>query len=79
MNFKKGDKVRILPSAVDASVPEDEVGKTGIITNYHSLKLILVLMDKPRMENGHRFDWCIESHQIEPIIKVGQQLLLFEL
>ena len=79
MKFKKGDRVRVLPSAVDVSVPEDEVGKTGIITNYHSLKLILVLMDKPCMENGHRCDWCVESHHIEPMIKVGQQLLLFEL
>ncbi len=75
MKFKVGDRVRILPSAIDIMVAEDEVGKIGVITLYDSTKNIIVLMDKPRRESGYRVDWCVDSSQIEPVIKIGQQLM----
>ena len=75
LKFKIGDKVRILPSATSIGVAEDEVGKMGVITGYHSPDEIIVLMDKIRKENGYRIDWIVESSQIEPAIKVGQQLV----
>ena len=73
--FKIGDKVRILPSATSIGVCKDEVGETGVITAYISSKEIIVLMDKPHHKYGYRIDWVVESSQIEPMVKVGQQLL----
>lgn len=75
--FKVGDKVKILPSATDVMVAEDEVGKTGVITVYFSSKQINVFMDKVRKESGYRVDWSVDSSQIEPVLVVGQQLLLW--
>ena len=75
--FKKGDKVRILPSAVDISVAEDEVGKTGVITYYASPKNIIVFMDKIRKESYRRVSWNVYSSQIELVVVKGQQLLLW--
>lgn len=74
MKFKKGDRVRILPSAVNTCVPGDEIGKTGVITKYHSHKEIIVLMDKIRKASGYRVDWIVDSSQIEPATIPGQQL-----
>lgn len=76
--FKKGDKVRILPSAMDVSVLEVAIGKTGVITRYSSSDSIIVRMDKSRRLDGYRDIWSVSSSQIEPVIKVGQQLLLWE-
>lgn len=76
--FKKGDKVRILPSAMDVSVLEFAIGKTGVITRYSSSDSIIVRMDKSRRLDGYRDIWSVSSSQIEPVIKVGQQLLLWE-
>ena len=74
--FKVGDKVRILPSALNVHVPEDEINKIGIIMgrDIHS-KYNKVLMDKIRTRSGYRVDWLVSDSQIEPAIKVGQQLL----
>jgi len=78
MKFKVGDNVRILPSATGVMVAEDEVGKTGVITSYGLLgKSIVVLMDKPRKASSHRFNWCVDSSQIELVGVPGQQLLLW--
>lgn len=82
MKFKKGDRVRILPSAVDVNVASDEVGKTGVIVNYNSPKDMVVLMDKPRKYNGFtgsdRIDWIVDCSQIELAIVPGRQLLLWD-
>ena len=75
MKFKIGDKVKILPSATFIGVCKDEAGKTGVIVEYISSKEIIVLMDKPHHKHGYRIDWVVESSQIEPMVKVGQQLL----
>lgn len=75
MGFKIGDKVRILVSAVDIGVAINEVGKMGVVTLYHSSDEIIVFMDKIRKESGYRVEWIVNSSQIEPVVKVGQQLL----
>ena len=75
--FKVGDKVRILPSADDVNVPPDEIGKTGVITDYYSSNDILVYMDKPRA-SGLRVDWVVHSSQIELAVVPGKQLLLWD-
>lgn len=74
--FKVGDKVRILPSAIDVEVPSEEVGKTGVVKNISKDGTdFLVLMDKPRREGGTRLDWVVNLSQIEQVITPGQQLI----
>lgn len=55
------------------------MGKTRVIINYSSPKEIVVLMDKPRRcsdcAGNKRIDWVVEASQIEPVIRVGQQLM----
>lgn len=72
MKFKIGDKVKILPSAVDGGVSERAVGKIGIITYYSPGSYFCVLMDYEREKGG---TWAVCPCQMEPAIKVGQQLL----
>ena len=70
--FKKGDKVRILPSAVDGGVSERAVGKIGVITYHAPGDYFCVLMDYERERGG---TWAVYPCQMEPLIRVGQQLL----
>lgn len=73
MNFKIGDKVKILPSAVDISVAESEVGKVGIIIEIISSSRIYV--DTPTERFGF---WVVNEWDITPVVVIGQQLLLWE-
>lgn len=76
MKFKKGDKVRILPSAVDVNVDTRAVDKTGVvITGDGAGNSIRVLMDKPNIVGGYRIDWMVNDTQIELAVKPGEQLL----
>ena len=70
--FKVGDKVRILPSAVNGGVGEKAVGEIGTITYYSLSDYFCVLMDYEK-ENGGT--WAVYPCQMEPVIKVGQQLV----
>ena len=73
MKFKVGDKVRMLPSAVDIGVFKGEVGKTGTVTDNNFLhRYISVCMDEPYSKKI--FTWAVRSTQITSVIKVGQQL-----
>lgn len=72
MKFKIGDKVRILPSAVGGGVDEIAVGKIGVITYHAPEHYFCVLMDYERERGG---TWAVYPCQMEPVIKVGQQLL----
>ena len=73
MKFKVGDKVRMLPSAVDIGVFKAEIGKTGTVTDNNFLhRYILVRMDEPYSKKI--FTWSVRSAQITSVIKVGQQL-----
>ena len=72
MKFKIGDKVRILPSAVDGGVSKMAVGKIGIITYCSPGSYFCVLMDYEREKGG---TWAVYPCHMEPAIKVGQQLL----
>lgn len=79
MKFKIGDKVRILPSAVNGGVSEHAVGKVGKIIEYRDAGgYFLVLMDKYTENNNPDLSWAVYSYQMEPAIKIGQQLLLWE-
>jgi len=72
MKFKIGDKVRILPSAVDGGVSEKAVGKTGVITYHVPGDYFCVLMDYERERGG---TWVVYPCQMEPVVVIGQQLL----
>ncbi len=72
--FKVGDKVRILPSAVDINVWKEEIGKVGKVTfMWDELGLISIQMFYPCKGGIH--NWSVNPDQIEPVIKVGQQLV----
>lgn len=74
--FKVGDKIKILPTAVNIGVGKDEVGKVGIIIDNLFLdKYIQVLMDKPRWGWNRRWNWAMSPSDAIPFIKPGQQLL----
>ena len=77
-SYAVGDKVKILPSAVDIGVPDNEVGRTGVVKSCTSLRpFISIFMDEPRTCYGNhcRHTWGIKSSQIELMIVKGQQLL----
>lgn len=72
MKFKNGDKVRILPSAIDGGVLACSVGKIGIvdgIADSYSGSYYHVCM-----VSG--YTWSVYPNQIESVIvKKGEQLL----
>ncbi len=69
--FKKGDKVRILPSAVYCGVDEYAVGKKGkIVGCYREQHYFYVLMDYDFYTM-----WALQPNQMEPAVTIGQQLL----
>ena len=76
MKFKVGDKVRILPSAVDGGVSEGAVGKIGKITRNCPGGYFDVIMDKDQDSgpNSH-LPWAVYPDQMEPAVVKGQQLL----
>ena len=74
--FKVGDKVRILPSAIDIGVFKSELGGIGVVIDCYYMDIyIRVYMDNVCKETGCRKEWAVRSDQIELFIKVGQQLL----
>lgn len=78
--FKIGDKVRILPSAMNGGVSEKSVGKIAKITKYCAGGGYFdVIMDSGQDAglNNH-LPWAVYSDQIERVIIPGQQLLLWE-
>lgn len=72
MKFRVGDKVKILPSAIDGGVSEGAVGKIGVITYHAPGDYFCVLMD---YEGKDGLTWAVFPDQMEHVIKVGQQLL----
>ncbi|KKN73113.1 hypothetical protein LCGC14_0404220 [marine sediment metagenome] len=74
--FKVGDKVKILPSASNIGVNDAGIGKIGTVTDCsYMMQYIKVYMDERCKITGHRRDWAVSPKDIEPVIKVGQQLL----
>lgn len=74
--FKVGDRVKMLPSAVDIGVFTSEIGKVGVITELNYLGLyIRVRMDKKCKGVGFEKYWAVNPDQIELVILIGQQLL----
>lgn len=78
MNFKIGDKVRILPSAKKIGVHSDELGKVGEVVSFETTTTTLrVKMDKPCTicNQTLRNIWYLKPYQIIPVVVVGQQLV----
>ena len=70
MNFKIGDKVKILPSATIIGVLESEVGKiVKVIGGYGS---DILVSDSRGNEHGC---WCVNDYDIIPFVEIGQQLV----
>jgi len=75
-SFAVGDKVRILPSAVDDGVHERAINKIGRIKE-DCYSYYLVFMDK-RERNNCGKSWAVTKCNLISAIKVGQQLLLWD-
>ena len=77
MKFKVGDKVKILPSAVNGGVSEKAVGKIGELTVYccGGGYFEVMMCDRKNSGPNPHLSWAVFPHQMEPAIKVGQQLL----
>jgi len=77
--FKVGDKVRILPSAINGGVSEKAIGKIGTIVAHCRGVYFEVIMDKNQDTgpNPH-LPWAVYHDQIKLVIIKGQQLLLWE-
>lgn len=73
--FKVGDKVRLLPSAVNGCIDVEEVGKTGIIKMCDWPESMIVYMDKPLKRFDYRIEWVVQSSMIEPYAQIEEQLL----
>ena len=71
MNFKVGDKVKILPSATIIGVRKSEVGKTVLIRGIYNESDSIMVTDSRGEGYGY---WSVNSYDIAPVIKVGQQL-----
>lgn len=79
MKLKVGDRVRILPSAVDVQVHIDAIGMTGKIKDINFLDNYFVIkMDKLRKGRTTIDVWAVCHNQIELIKIPGQQLLLWD-
>ena len=71
MKFKIGDKVRILPSAIDINVAETEIGKiVEVVDVYTSCNEYEVKAFSKKYS-----PWWVRKCDIAPAIKVGQQLV----
>ena len=70
MKFKVGDKVRILPSAINICVNPSEVGVIATIKKIYSP--IQIIIRTPTQKFG---SWVVHEEHIESIIKPGQQLV----
>ena len=70
MKFKVGDKVKVLPSAVNIGVDKSDVGKIGVIFEIESPESILI-----KTTYTENWFWCVYPKDIVPVIKVGQQLI----
>jgi len=74
--FKVGDKVKILPSAKSDGVSYYAYNKIGRIKEigYGSCS---VSMDNEEYSNGS-FPWAVSLCNITPVLKKGEQLLLWD-
>ncbi len=77
MRFKVGDKVKILPSALDVAVWKEEVGKIGraisIFPQGNGSQRLYVKMLNPCV--GKLRQWSMSNRHVVLIPKVGRQLM----
>lgn len=69
--FKVGDKVKILPSAVDIGVSERQIGKIVKINSINNLNSIMIGDSRGNIYG----DWCVSKENIALATEIGQQLL----
>jgi len=80
MKFKVGDKVKILPSAIEVGIHPIEFGKIGKIVKIDtSWGEVMVLMDKSSTINNFTYQrkWYTKLIHIKPISETGQLLFDF--
>jgi len=68
--IKVGDKIKVLPSAIDACVPKRMIGETVKITYIFENPfpfLVYIVYDNTT--------WGLRGIDFEPVVKVGEQLL----
>ncbi len=70
MKFKVGDKVKILPSAVDINVAGSEIGEIGIVVYVYAEEEYSI-----KTASGYYEEWWVRARDIAPAIIKGQQLL----
>ena len=67
-SFAIGDKVKILPSAIDIGVSRSEVGTIQTVTGIMDSETIIIT-------DSSGGEWWVNDYDIAPAIMVGQQLL----
>jgi len=72
MRFKKGDKVKIVKF-----IHRNRIGQVGVIIETYFMKFPKTKYPY-RIKVG-RWDCPMMENELEPAVKVGEQLLLFEL
>ena len=76
--FKIGDRVKILLSAVDGGVRKGDVGKIGKIISYSTGGGYFCVKMDYQNDNSDYLTWAVYPDQMERVVVVGQQLLLWE-
>ena len=71
MKYKIGQRVRLLASAHLDGVFSGDCGREGVIDQNKYQSSLHVKMIQPASNKG----WWVDSTNIEPVIKKGQQLL----
>lgn len=68
MGFKIGDKVKILPSAINIGVRKSEVG---------TIQTVIRIIDSMTIDitDSNNGSWWVEPDQIKLVVVKGQQLL----
>ena len=75
MKFKVGDKVRILPSAIDVGVWAEEIGKVGVVVSSWADDNSFVVEMLLPCKGGTILRWSVRQENIALVIEIGQQLM----
>lgn len=79
MRFRVDDRVKILPSATQIGVEEEEVGKFGVISHIESEEVehygIVVQMNEICKARGYIPSWSVDADMIRLLHTKGKQLL----
>ena len=73
LKFKLGDEVRILPNCIDIGISKNEIGKIGTIVQYPYANIYRI-----HTKTSSKYGWHIADGMIEPAVRIGEQLVLWE-